>query len=89
MERIPAVCILASQKRGTLYIGVTSDPIGRWWRHRNEVGDGFTKRHGVKRLVHVEFFGDLKKCDHARKAAQTLASRLENQSHRGDQYWLA
>ena len=59
MERTPAVYILASQKRGTLYIGVTSDPLNRWWQHRISVADGFTKRHGVKRLVHVEFFGDM------------------------------
>ena len=59
MERTPAIYILASQKRGTLYIGVTSDPITRWWQHRTGTTDGFTKRHGVKRLVHVEFFGDM------------------------------
>lgn len=59
MERTPAVYILASQKHGTLYIGVTSEPVGRWWQHRNDVTDGFTKRHGLKRLVHVEFFGDM------------------------------
>ena len=59
MERTPTVYILASQKRGTLYIGVTSDPLARWWQHRNGALDGFTKKHGVKRLVHVEFFGDM------------------------------
>ena len=58
-ERTPAVYILASQKRGTLYIGVTSDPIGRLWQHRSDTVAGFTKRYGVHRLVHVEFFGDM------------------------------
>jgi putative endonuclease len=58
-ERIPAVYILASQKHGTLYIGVTSDPLGRLWQHREGVIDGFTSKHGVKRLVHIEFFGDM------------------------------
>ena len=58
-ERVPAVYILASQTRGTLYIGVTSDPLGRLWQHREGVLDGFTKQHGVKRLVHIEFFGNM------------------------------
>jgi putative endonuclease len=51
----PAVYILASQKRGTLYIGVTSDPLGRIWQHREGTTPGFASRHGVKRLVYIEF----------------------------------
>ena len=39
-ERTPAVYILASQKRGTLYIGVSSDPIGRIYQHRAETMPG-------------------------------------------------
>lgn len=58
-ERTPAVYILASQKNGTLYIGVTSDPLGRLWQHRAEATPGFTARHNVKRLVHIEFLGDM------------------------------
>jgi len=59
MDRTPTVYILASQTRGTLNIGVTSDPLARWWTHRAKIVAGFTKRHGVTRLVHVEFFGDM------------------------------
>ena len=59
MERVPAVYIVTNQKRGTLYIGVTSQPIGRWWQHREGVLEGFSKRYGCKRLVYVEFFGDM------------------------------
>ncbi|WP_260598780.1 GIY-YIG nuclease family protein [Sphingomonas endolithica] len=54
MEREPAVYILASQKRGTLYVGVTSVPVGRMMQHRDELIEGFTKRYGVKRLVLIE-----------------------------------
>jgi putative endonuclease len=57
MEKTPAVYILANHKSGTIYIGVTSQPIGRWWQHRVGVINGFTRRYGVHRLVHVEFFG--------------------------------
>ena len=59
MERCPTVYITASQRRGTIYIGVKARPIGRWWEHRNGLVKGFTKRYGVTRLVHVEFFGDM------------------------------
>ena len=48
------VYILASQPRGTLYIGVTNDVVRRVYEHRDGVVDGFTKRHGVKTLVYFE-----------------------------------
>ena len=48
------VYILASQKNGTLYIGVTNDVIRRVHEHREGITEGFTKRHRVKRLVYVE-----------------------------------
>ena len=55
-ERHPCVYILASQRFGTLYIGVTSDLIGRLWQHRKEEVEGFTKRYGVHRLVRYEAY---------------------------------
>ena len=53
-DRTPVVYILASHERGTLYIGVSSDPIGRTYQHRAETMPGFTSRYGVKRLVCIE-----------------------------------
>jgi putative endonuclease len=50
------VYILASEERGTLYIGVTSDIARRVHEHKSAAVDGFTKRHGVNRLVHYELF---------------------------------
>lgn len=47
----PAVYMLASQRNGTLYIGVTSDLIQRVWQHKEGLADGFTKKHNVKILV--------------------------------------
>jgi len=38
----PAVYILASERNGTLYTGVTSDLVARTWQHREHVVDGFT-----------------------------------------------
>lgn len=52
----PSVYILASQRNGTLYVGVTSDLAKRVWEHRNNVTPGFTQQYAVHTLVHVEFF---------------------------------
>lgn len=46
--------IMASQRNGTLYVGVTSDLVRRVYEHRNGVVDGFTNRHAVKTLVFFE-----------------------------------
>jgi putative endonuclease len=54
------VYILASQRNGTLYGGVTSDLAARIRQHRDAAVAGFTKRYGVSRLVHVEPFEDVR-----------------------------
>lgn len=50
----PCVYILASAPRGTLYIGVTSDPVKRVWQHRNDEAEGFTRRCRIHDLVWFE-----------------------------------
>jgi putative endonuclease len=50
----PSVYILASKRRGTLYVGVTSALVKRTWEHRNDLVTGFTSRYGVHRLVYFE-----------------------------------
>ena len=60
-EKQPCVYILASGYYGTLYIDVTSDLVKRLWQHREGVLGGFTSKHGVKRLVHFELFGDMER----------------------------
>jgi putative endonuclease len=55
----PAVYLLASQKNGTLYFGVTSDLIQRVWQHKNDLIDGFTKDHQVHQLVYFEQYDDM------------------------------
>jgi len=52
----PCVYILASRAYGTLYIGVTSDLIGRLYQHRTGQVKGFTSRYRVYRLVRFEQF---------------------------------
>jgi putative endonuclease len=55
----PAVYILASQKGGTLYIGVTSDLIQRVWLHRQGCVSSFTKKYHVNQLVYFELCSDI------------------------------
>lgn len=55
----PCVYILSSQRNGTLYVGVTSDPVRRVWEHKNDAVDGFTKRYGVHDLVYYELHADM------------------------------
>ena len=59
MTRPGWVYIMASQRNGTIYIGVTSDLPKRAWQHRSGIIPGFTKVHGCKLLVWCEFFSDL------------------------------
>jgi putative endonuclease len=53
--RRPCVYILASQRNGTLYVGVTNDVTRRVWEHRSDIVGGFVRKYRVHRLVFVEF----------------------------------
>jgi putative endonuclease len=49
-----SVYILASRRRNTPYIGVTSDLAGRVWQHKAKAAPGFPSRYGCDRLVYFE-----------------------------------
>ena len=53
-ERQPCVYLLASQRNGALYVGVTSNLPVRIWQHRSNVAEGFTEHHHVHVLVWFE-----------------------------------
>lgn len=50
------VYILASQKNGTIYIGVTGEIIRRISLHKSAKIKGFTKKYGVNILVYYEHY---------------------------------
>jgi len=52
------VYILASQRNGTLYIGVTSNLIKRVWQHKSGEVPGFTSEYKVHQLVYYEMHDD-------------------------------
>mgnify|MGYP003383437090 CR=1 FL=1 len=54
------VYMTASQKHGTLYIGVTNSLGRRVPEHKSGAGSGFTARYGVTRLVWYEEHFDIR-----------------------------
>lgn len=48
------VYILASQRHGTLYIGVTSNLAARVYQHKTKAVKGFTENYNVDKLVWFE-----------------------------------
>jgi putative endonuclease len=52
------VYLLASRKKGTLYLGVTRDLVRRIYEHKQKIVPGFTERYDVHRLVWFECFDD-------------------------------
>ena len=53
------VYILASQKNGALYVGVTNNIGERVFAHKEGRGSGFTSKYSIKRLVYYEQFEDV------------------------------
>jgi len=53
------VYILASKRKGTLYIGVTNNLIKRVYDHKQNIVEGFTKQYNVHNLVYFEIHEDV------------------------------
>ncbi|WP_445191945.1 GIY-YIG nuclease family protein [Sphingomonas sp. Tas61C01] len=53
------VYLMASNRNGTIYLGVTSDLPARAYQHRNRLIDGFSKEHRCTRLVWYEASDDI------------------------------
>ena len=47
---------MASERNGTLYVGVTSDLARRAFEHRTGAIEGFSKRYGCKLLAWFESY---------------------------------
>lgn len=59
MAKQPCVYILASGRRGYMYIGVTSNLPQRVYQHKSGAAEGFAKRRNCKRLVRWEMYGTM------------------------------
>jgi putative endonuclease len=62
------VYILASQRNGTLYIGVTNNLSKRVEQHSSSKVKGFTQKYNVHILVYFEIYGSIKEAIQREKA---------------------
>jgi putative endonuclease len=83
------VYILASQPRGTLYIGVTNDILGRVGRHREGIGSRFTGRYRVHQLVWFEAFADAEEAIQREKSLKRYVRAWKiNLIERTNPHWI-
>ena len=54
VDKLFFVYILTNHRYGVLYIGLTNDLHRRMLQHRSKTVPGFTREHGVIRLVYFE-----------------------------------
>ena len=92
MSKNPCVYILASQKNGTLYIGVTSHLVQRIWQHKNNCVEGFTKKYCVHMLVYYELHESMESSIQREKQMKKWKSEwkirlIEEQNPNWDDLW--
>ncbi len=81
--------ILASQPRGTLYIGVTNNILGRVELHRAGKGSVFTRRYRVAMLVYFEEFNDISAAIRREKALKHYVRAWKvNLIERSNPHWV-
>ena len=52
------VYILTNKNNKVLYIGITSNLLGRIFQHKEQAITGFTSRYNVDKLVYYEIYED-------------------------------
>lgn len=53
------IYFLTNNYNTTFYIGVTNNLTKRYYEHKEELVDGFTKKYKLKKLVYYEEFNDI------------------------------
>ena len=85
MDKSFAVYILASERNGTLYVGVTSNLVQRAWQHKEGFVGGFTKEFDVKLLVWFEQHETAESAITREKQIEKWNRGMEGQIDRGEQ----
>ena len=49
-----------TNRKRTLYVGVTSDLVRRVYEHKNKLADGFTKKYNLTWLAYYEAAADIR-----------------------------
>jgi putative endonuclease len=60
---------MTNTRRGTLYIGVTSNLPQRVWQHKHKVRKSFTEKYNLNKLVYYESY---ESAEHAIKREKRL-----------------
>jgi len=81
MERQPCVYLLASERNGTLHVGVTSNLVKRVWEHKQHIVEGFTQRYDIDRLVWYEVHETMVSAICREKAMKSWKRVVEDQRH--------
>ena len=50
---------MTNKNNTVLYTGITNNIKKRIYEHREKLGDGFTKRYNINKLVYYEIFDDV------------------------------
>jgi putative endonuclease len=58
MKKMGCMYIMGN-KKPTLYVGVTSDPVKRVYSHKEYKVDGFTKKYKLTKLLYYEIYEDI------------------------------
>ncbi|OGE14612.1 hypothetical protein A3F00_04325 [Candidatus Daviesbacteria bacterium RIFCSPHIGHO2_12_FULL_37_11] len=53
------IYIITNKVNTVFYTGVTNNLIKRVYQHRNKLGDGFTSKYNIDKLVYYEIFEDI------------------------------
>ena len=71
MKQGGCVYIMTNKMHTVLYTGVTSDIIGRVWKHKNKVyPNSFTAKYNCNKLVYYYFYPRIEEAIAAEKAVQ-------------------
>ena len=85
----PCVYLLSSSRNGTLYLGVTSNVVGRVWQHREHLVAGFSDRYEATRLVWFEQHESMESALHREKRINEVEPCMEGAVDRRIQSVLA
>jgi putative endonuclease len=76
------VYILASQKHGTLYLGVTNDLVRRVYEHKTHAAADLNRVTGFHLLVWFEYYDDIVNAIAREKELKKWRRELEDQFDR-------
>ena len=58
MDKRYFVYMMTNERHSVLYTGVTNNLKRRTYEHKEKLGEGFTKRYNVKKLVYYEIYNE-------------------------------